>query len=182
VAIGINGVNQASGWTVNDTTGIVTFAVAPTDTHPISAGFEFDNHVRFSKENDDLLKIQAVDVNQFLIPAIHLEEVKESLALDDEPSLRGARYETIASDISISFAQALFWNINSSSGADVLLEDESNLPVGGPYFHIRRDGGSAFAIKNSLGSSIIGSVDDGAVYTAYIGLNSSLVKQWYISS
>lgn len=51
VVVGVNGVNQASGWTVDTTTGIVSFSVAPTNTHAVTAGFEFDVPARFFNEN-----------------------------------------------------------------------------------------------------------------------------------
>lgn len=61
VKIGVNGVNQANGWTVDTVTGIVTFDVAPTNTHVITAGFEFDVPVRFESDelNIDMIAFEA---------------------------------------------------------------------------------------------------------------------------
>lgn len=42
-----NGVNQASGWTVKNTTGEITFSVAPTNGTVISWSGEFDTPMRF---------------------------------------------------------------------------------------------------------------------------------------
>jgi len=39
--IGVNAVQQMAGWSVNVNTGIVTFGVAPTLGHVITAGFHF---------------------------------------------------------------------------------------------------------------------------------------------
>lgn len=50
VLIGVNGSSVGSGWTIDTTTGIVTFAVAPTDGHAVTAGFEFDVPVRFTSD------------------------------------------------------------------------------------------------------------------------------------
>jgi uncharacterized protein (TIGR02217 family) len=47
VKIGVNGSNVSSGWTVDTTTGIVTFSSAPANGHSVTAGFEFDVPVRF---------------------------------------------------------------------------------------------------------------------------------------
>lgn len=52
VVVSVNGVAQPTGWTVNTTTGIITFTVAPPNTHIVRAGFEFDVPARF--EADDL--------------------------------------------------------------------------------------------------------------------------------
>lgn len=50
VVIYVNGVVQASGWAVDTTTGIITFAVAPAAGLPITADFEFDVPVRFDSD------------------------------------------------------------------------------------------------------------------------------------
>lgn len=47
VLVAKDGVLQGSGWTVNTTTGIITFSVAPASGVDITAGFEFDVPVRF---------------------------------------------------------------------------------------------------------------------------------------
>jgi len=50
--IGLAGVLQGAGYTVDYTTGVVTFAVAPGAAVSVTAGFEFDVPVRF--DADDL--------------------------------------------------------------------------------------------------------------------------------
>lgn len=54
VLVALNGVNQATGWTVDALTGIVTFMVAPANGVAVSAGFEFDVPVRFDSETMDV--------------------------------------------------------------------------------------------------------------------------------
>jgi uncharacterized protein (TIGR02217 family) len=50
VLIGVNNVAVGTGWTVNTTTGVVTFDVAPTNGHLITAGFQFYVPVRFDTD------------------------------------------------------------------------------------------------------------------------------------
>lgn len=50
VVISLDDVSQPTGWTVDTTTGVVTFSVAPTSGVVIKAGFEFDTPVRFDSE------------------------------------------------------------------------------------------------------------------------------------
>jgi uncharacterized protein (TIGR02217 family) len=52
VVIAKNGTAQPSGWTVDTTTGRVTFSSAPLITDVISGGFEFDIPVRFDTDMD----------------------------------------------------------------------------------------------------------------------------------
>ena len=48
------GVEQASGWSVDTTTGVVTFGTAPGSGVAITAGFEFDVPVRFDTDALDV--------------------------------------------------------------------------------------------------------------------------------
>lgn len=50
VTIGVNGAKMESGWSVDTTTGIVTFAVAPASGAQVTAGFIFDVPVRFDTD------------------------------------------------------------------------------------------------------------------------------------
>jgi uncharacterized protein (TIGR02217 family) len=52
--VALNGVNQPTGWTVNTTTGIISFTVAPGIGIAVTAGFEFDVPVRFDSEAMDV--------------------------------------------------------------------------------------------------------------------------------
>jgi uncharacterized protein (TIGR02217 family) len=50
VTIALNGVTQASGWSVSTITGLITFTTAPAVGVAITAGFEFDVPVRFDTD------------------------------------------------------------------------------------------------------------------------------------
>lgn len=50
VVIAINGVTQSTGWTVNTTNGVVSFAVAPTVGQTVTSGYLFDVPVRFDTD------------------------------------------------------------------------------------------------------------------------------------
>ena len=54
VALALNGVAQITGWTVNISTGVVTFAAAPAAGVAITVGFEFDVPVRFDADTLDV--------------------------------------------------------------------------------------------------------------------------------
>ena len=54
VLVEVNGTPMASGWSVDETTGILTFATAPADGATIRAGFEFDVPVRFDTDTLDV--------------------------------------------------------------------------------------------------------------------------------
>lgn len=50
VAVYLNGVAQASGWSVSTATGIVTFSSAPANGVAVTASFEFDLPARFDTD------------------------------------------------------------------------------------------------------------------------------------
>jgi uncharacterized protein (TIGR02217 family) len=66
-------VEQTSGITFDDTTGLITFGFAPASAAAITAGFEFDTPVRF--DTDSL----AINLSNFAageIPSIPLVEIR----------------------------------------------------------------------------------------------------------
>ncbi len=73
VLVGKAGVNQVSGWTVDTTTGIITFTTAPAVGQTITAGYEFDVPVRF---DDDRLMISIDAFNHGSVPAINIKEIR----------------------------------------------------------------------------------------------------------
>lgn len=73
VLIGKAGVQQSSGWTVDTTTGIVTFSVAPANGQSITAGYEFDVPVRFDASK---LTVSIDAFNHGSIPQINIKEIR----------------------------------------------------------------------------------------------------------
>jgi len=54
VSVALDGIAQASGWSVDMTTGQITFTTAPATGTAITAGFEFDVPVRFDTDRLDV--------------------------------------------------------------------------------------------------------------------------------
>lgn len=73
VTVSLNGIAQGSGWSINTTTGTVSFAAAPTIGVVIRAGFEFDVPVRF---DTDELPVTLDIERTGSIPSISLIEVR----------------------------------------------------------------------------------------------------------
>lgn len=74
VRVAFDGVEQVSGWTVDDTTGVVSFLLPPGEGVVISAGFQFDVPVRF---DTDRLDVELTGFDAAEAPAIPLIEVLE---------------------------------------------------------------------------------------------------------
>ena len=71
VRIAVDGVEQTAGFTVDTTTGRVTFDSAPSG--PVTAGFEFDVPVRF---DTDTLAVNLADFTAGEVPNVPLIEVR----------------------------------------------------------------------------------------------------------
>ena len=71
--VALAGVEQSSGWSVDTTTGLVTFASAPAPGTAITAGFEFDVPVRF---DTDSLCINLANFAAGELPSLPLVEVR----------------------------------------------------------------------------------------------------------
>ncbi len=72
VKLYLNGVLQGAGWTVNTTTGLVTFGVAPGNSVLVTADFEFDVPVRFDTDKLDAT-IEQYNINQWSgIPIVEI--------------------------------------------------------------------------------------------------------------
>lgn len=73
VRVSVGGIEQLTGWSVDVTTGVVTFASAPGAGVPVRAGFQFDVPVRFDTDQLDMV----LDIERLgSIPSIPLIEVR----------------------------------------------------------------------------------------------------------
>lgn len=73
VVVSLNDVGQSSGWTLDSTTGVITFASAPGNGVVIKAGFEFDVPVRFDGDEIEV-SVDAFEAGS--IPAINVVEIR----------------------------------------------------------------------------------------------------------
>lgn len=73
VSIYLNSVLQSSGYSINYTTGVVTFTVAPGSSVAVTADYEFDVPVRF---DTDLINVRAEGPAQFVWDAIPIVETR----------------------------------------------------------------------------------------------------------
>lgn len=74
VKVGLGGINQTSGWTVNLDTGLITFATPPAAGVAVSAGFLFDVPARF-----DIDRLEPVHLFKGAVelPELPVVEVRE---------------------------------------------------------------------------------------------------------
>jgi uncharacterized protein (TIGR02217 family) len=73
VIVAVDGTPLADGWSVDGTTGMVTFDVAPDADAVVTAGFQFDVPVRF---DTDKLEVNLTSFAAGDIPSIPLVEIR----------------------------------------------------------------------------------------------------------
>lgn len=138
VRVAVAGVELVEGvdWTVNTTTGIVTFTVAPTLAAAVTAGCEFDTPVRFGAETDRQFRA-AITAHQIRnIERIELVEDLAPAPLDDERHFGGGRaFGPISANLSIAVLDGAALSFNPSvTGLIVTLPAINTLPAVGPDF------------------------------------------------
>ena len=74
VKVGLGGINQAAGWTVNTATGLITFATPPAAGVAVSAGYQFDVPARF---DIDRLEPASLLLDIVAIPDLPIVEIRE---------------------------------------------------------------------------------------------------------
>ena len=158
VVIAVAGVGLASGWSVNETTGIVTFSSAPSGE--ITAGFEFDVKVRFAKEVDTQGLRRAIQAHEMHeIPSIPLIEVINEAPIPDNFWHGGAKnHGAITADVTITLADGMDHTLSPTSGETghaVIVPDVDTLPDGAPHFYIHNEGVESFDVEDEDANTLV---------------------------
>lgn len=170
VLIEVNGLLISDSlYTVDYTTGIVTFTPAPPDTHIVNAGFDFHVPVRFTKTVDEGLRVNVADFDAGTLPAIGVIEDKNSDVFSDEFFYGGSIEYTMTGDVTLAIASGRVVSVSpDTAGHTVFLPVSTGLPGGGPYFYIR----NVATLANSV---IIADSDNNAIGTALVGGDSTTI-------
>lgn len=131
VTVALNGVNQASGWTVNLTTGVITFTTPPGVAVVITAGFEFDVMVMCTARTDRQTAIEGDDITVGTI-SFSLEEVPNPNAYDEDRRLGGWNAAvTMSANVTLD-AHTMGERLDpQSAGLKAFLPALSDMPDGG---------------------------------------------------
>lgn len=158
VVVSLDDVSQASGWSVDTTTGVVTFTSAPGLGVVVKAGYEFDVPVRFGAEIDSGLLLSLVGHDGVQLPAIPLVEVISEVACNEELPGRGAATVALSANGTFTRATGYLLKVTPASGSLTYTQTEaaSALPLGGPWHRIHNASGShALAIKDAGGATVV---------------------------
>lgn len=182
VLIAFDGVEQLSGWSVDTTTGIILFTVAPPDTIEVTAGFEFDVPCRFAGAADDQLKItvEAFEAGSLTIPLL---EVRNSQTVQSDFYYGGGSDLDIAADTVLSLAMGRSIRLDSQAipNLEIILPLVADLEPGGPYFYLTNRGTNVLRVVpvQSVGPGLeLGNLSQGDTMIVLLADDGG-TKTWY---
>ena len=179
--LGIEGIEQVGGFSINPSTGIVTLNIGGlSGGETITGGCEFDVPVRFGAEIDELLGISIDDFDQGNVPDVPVVEIIDNLEIEDEFFYGGAPSAPITfdSDITISPLQGRVIPLAPQlASLRVYLPDFSSLPPGGPWFWFPNLGPQDVSLHSS-GGALIANVLVGVTAAVILGTDDQ-GKRWF---
>lgn len=181
VQVWLDGVEQVSGWSVNYTTGLITFTSAPTLGVEVKASFEFDVPVRFDRDADELMSISVDDFASQSTAALGMVEIIDPASSGYGDYNHGGSVEiSIAANYTVAMGQGRLWVVVATVGSlSVVLPDRTDLPNGDRLFVIVNGGANTFTIKDELGVTLA-TLTTGQGVEVGLTLNSSeTAKTWY---
>jgi len=179
VVIAFDGVNQPSGWSVDTSTGVVTFVSPPGSGVVITCGFEFDVPVRFGKEIDNALWQQIEGFDSGSVDSIPLVEIKDATQIDEDYPY-GGQYSLVTSvNASINLINGRLQLVQTTgAGLVISLPDPASLPTGRSLCTVINVGSNSFTIKTHTGTTVVVLAVNQAAELA-LGVDNSSAKVWY---
>jgi len=179
VKVSLDDVEQGSGWTVNTTTGIVTFSTAPTIGQVVKAGCEFDVPVRFGIELDEQLPVSIDSFDNASISDLPVVEIVNELGPEEEFYYGGAiDHGVITANANMTEAQGrVHVTRQTAAGLKLILPDYTLMPTGGPYFYVFNEGSTSIVIEDHAAVTVTTLAASGSA-VLLLGLSSG-VKKWF---
>lgn len=179
--IAIDGTPTGSGWSVNTTTGLITFDTAPSVDEIVTAGCTFDVPVRFGKDVDDVLSLSHDSFETGSIGEIPLVEIVEPSQEVGEFYFGGANYTELVGDITITALEERVQHYNPDAGGyKIIMPDPTNLSLGGPYFvFINASGSYTILVRNSADDATLATLATEGTLEVFLGVDSGSTPTWY---
>ncbi len=181
VTVALNGVNQASGWSVNLTTGVITFSSPPGNGVVVTAGFQHYIAVRSDQSADQFAerKMASFNVNQM---SLTLWEVLDEVEFADTIGAGGYRQLTPTADFSIDPSEAVIYDVTvAASALNAYLPPTGPIPGGEVFKSIKVIGSSGtLQLKDHEGSNIGSALAVGADKRVLL-FNDGTNAQWRVA-
>lgn len=170
VVVSVDGVAQTEGvdFTVDTTTGIVTFSAAPAIGEVIKAGCKFYVPVRFNVASEETLYFAHDAHGAGEAEGIELIEILGDAVTDDEFPYGGGDEISLTADTAITPATGRALRVEpDANGHAIILPNGVDLPKGAPYFYLKEVSASFnFVIQYPAGNDLVTvSADSWAIVT-----------------
>lgn len=177
VLVALDGVPQSSGFSVNTTTGVVTFTTAPANNVEVTAGFEFDVPVMY---DTDLEGMTLTFYGGGDIPSIPLIELVNETQVQDEFYYGDAKnFGAITADQAITLldGRVLVFE-QSTSSLEIILPVKTTVPVGAPLWYLINDGSTSLDVTDEDLNTVI-TLGVGDIAVILLGIDSGGNRFWY---
>jgi uncharacterized protein (TIGR02217 family) len=146
VLVGLDDVSQGSGWSINYSTGVLTFTVAPGVGVDVQAGFKYYVPVRFGEDADEALRIVMFGGEAGELTNVPLIEIKNEVAVREELPAGGLVQETLSASRQISPAEAQTYLMTVNDATHDLILPNTDGIGSGLYFYIDNSSTSTQAL------------------------------------
>ncbi|UOF80025.1 glycoside hydrolase family protein [Caudoviricetes sp.] len=180
LALGASAQTESTHYSIDYTTGIVTFVTAPTAGTQVKAGFQYEAPVRFDEDADQLLDVSVEAFNAGDLPDVGMTELIDELPNPDVFWTGGAvRMGAVNVNVTISLLTGRAISLEPNTvGLKLFLPSATSIPVGGPHFAIKNEGTQSIDIRTSGDAAVI-TLAVSATTVLYLGYDSSGLKQWW---
>uniref|UniRef100_A0A6M3JBD9 Putative glycoside hydrolase family protein n=1 Tax=viral metagenome TaxID=1070528 RepID=A0A6M3JBD9_9ZZZZ len=181
VVVALDGVGQSSGWTVDTTTGVVTFTTPPALPKVVSAGYQFEVPVRFSEEIDQWLPTSIDDYGNSSIRSVPLVELVDENPVSEHFFYGGAYVVAPSADVTMSMGLGRFWVVDPQAGGlFLILPPKLAMFAGGQIFEVYNESATnTIALKDSDDLSTVATVATTGWRHVWLGYTSAGALKWY---
>jgi len=179
VVIGKDAVEITSGWTLDPTTGLITFSTPPS-AGTLTWGGQFHVPCRFGQEADVLLDIEADEGDVMGIDDIPIIEMKADTEVHHGEFFFGGSKEwgIITGDVNLTLLQGrVHTTEQTAAGLKGFLPNADPIPTGGPHFYYFNDGTTSFSIRNPDDTELV-AVSAGNSVVIVLSVDSTGNKTW----
>lgn len=182
VIVSLDDVSQSAGFTVDSTTGVVTFTSPPGVAVVVKAGCEFDVPVRFGEELEDAFAPIREGFDIATLPSIPLIEIRDELDVPERFYFGGAIEITMVADLTLSETTARVYVLDPQTSAPnlkAICPDKTLHQPGGPHFYVKNDSGvHPFDLVDDDGSTVISTIIVGQFATVLLSDDGGGTRTW----
>jgi uncharacterized protein (TIGR02217 family) len=180
VLVAKNSTPLSTGWSIDVTTGLVTFASPPANGDALTWGGLFDTPVRFDASTDFERGGLQVNLEDFDIRNIDLpiSEIQDPGQVYEEAFSGGAQEICNTAPTTISQSGGRLVVVNTSFNGVIILPPTAVVPPGGPIFVIVNLGPNTLTVKRNDGSTLV-SFGTGEGVEVFLSIDGGGNRIWY---